>query len=853
MNRKKKLSGWENKKRAEKFQSQNKEQAKLWDKWLEKTKPTSNSVNFPGERNIEENIVEINFEHEVTQPFSQEINENLEDTEDIHIINEALNSIDHDKSVIEDENEKEKKIDFNNPISWSLNSDKYRCLLVSHGPEHRELEKYPCSTDDAHDRGRSFNNSWMYKTLNNNEKNIRKWLFYSEEMNALYCFPCLLFSKTHSSLFSQQNCGFSKWKHLNPRIPNHESSLDHINSYTSWKIFERNLKASNTIDDNFQTAIKNEIQKWRHILKVILRCVLFCAKNNLALRGSKENLIDGNLSRGIFLNLIDLVSNYDRTIKQFLENRTKGQINYLSPDIQNEFIQLLSSKVKTKILEEIKEAKYYSIIIDATPDLSHNEQLCQIIRYVKICGENVYIEERFIDFICSKNKHGEGIANEILEKLTFDGLNVNNIRGQGYDNGSNMAGKFKGVQAHIMRKNSLAKYVPCATHSLNLVGVHAASNNVEIISFFGIVQKLYNFFALSTRRWDKISSVLNIALKSHSDTRWSSKANAVSALYKQIKDVIDVLSEISEDISYGDGVATARTLKDHIERYNFIFMLIMWNNILIKINTINTALQKRTVDISRSSQMLVGLLNDFKQMRIDDNYDLNKITNETVRICEEIGINSFPQNKRKRIRKRQAGENAADESYEITDKDKLKYLYFNVLDVIINQLTDRFDSMKHISTLFAFLSGEKLESESLTDLNKAVKNLCLEYAELDCTQMLNEIECFKFQSKELFKNLNSLHHFEILKEMVKFDLCETFPNIFVALRILLTLPVTVASGERSFSKLKIIKNYLRSVMKQNRLSGMTILSIECDLFEETNFDDIIDEFASMKARKIKLK
>ena len=88
--------------------------------------------------------------------------------------------------------------------------------------------------------------------------------------------------------------------------------------------------------------------------------------------------------------------------------------------------------------------------------------------------------------------------------------------------------------------------------------------------------------------------------------------------------------------------------------------------------------------------------------------------------------------------------------------------------------------------------------------------------------------------------------------MVKFDLCETFPNISVALRILLTLPVTVASGERSFSKLKIIKNYLRSVMKQDRLSGLTILSIECDLFEETNFDEIIDEFARIKARKIKL-
>ena len=136
------------------------------------------------------------------------------------------------------------------------------------------------------------------------------------------------------------------------------------------------------------------------------------------------------------------------------------------------------------------------------------------------------------------------------------------------------------------------------------------------------------------------------------------------------------------------------------------------------------------MDISRSSKMLAGLLNDFKQIRTDENNDFNKIKYETIKICEEIGINSSPRNKRKRIRKRQAGENADDESFAITREDEIKYLYFNVLDVIINQPTDRFEGMKHITTLFGFLSGENLASESLAELNKAVEDLCLEYAEL---------------------------------------------------------------------------------------------------------------------------
>ena len=55
--------------------------------------------------------------------------------------------------------------------------------------------------------------------------------------------------------------------------------------------------------------------------------------------------------------------------------------------------------------------------------------------------------------------------------------------------------------------------------------------------------------------------------------------------------------------------------------------------------------------------------------------------------------------------------------------------------------------------------------------------------------------------------------------------------------------------ERSFSKLKLILSYFRSLMSQERLCDMTLLSIEENKTKKTNFDKIIDEFASRKARK----
>ena len=68
-------------------------------------------------------------------------------------------------------------------------------------------------------------------------------------------------------------------------------------------------------------------------------------------------------------------------------------------------------------------------------------------------------------------------------------------------------------------------------------------------------------------------------------------------------------------------------------------------------------------------------------------------------------------------------------------------------------------------------------------------------------------------------------------------------------RILLIIPVTVASIERSFSKLKLIKFYLRSTMSQARLSGLVILSIENEMLAKLECKNLISNFASQKARK----
>ena len=65
-------------------------------------------------------------------------------------------------------------------------------------------------------------------------------------------------------------------------------------------------------------------------------------------------------------------------------------------------------------------------------------------------------------------------------------------------------------------------------------------------------------------------------------------------------------------------------------------------------------------------------------------------------------------------------------------------------------------------------------------------------------------------------------------------------------RILLTIPVTIAYAEGSFSKLKLLKSYTHSTMKQERLNGLAIISLENDILEKIKYEDIIEDFISNK-------
>jgi len=112
-------------------------------------------------------------------------------------------------------------------------------------------------------------------------------------------------------------------------------------------------------------------------------------------------------------------------------------------------------------------------------------------------------------------------------------------------------------------------------------------------------------------------------------------------------------------------------------------------------------------------------------------------------------------------------------------------------------------------------------------------------------------------ANELYVELKFLQDFipkenmgpvEILKFLKRHD---CFPNASIAYRVLLTIPVTVASAERSFSKLKLLKSYLRSTMTQQRLNDLATIALESGLLEKIDYEHIIEDFISRNTKRMK--
>lgn len=241
-----------------------------------------------------------------------------------------------------------------------------------------------------------------------------------------------------------------------------------------------------------------------------------------------------------------------------------------------------------------------------------------------------------------------------------------------------------------------------------------------------------------------------------------------------------------------------------------------------------------------ASLLLKGLKDDLFKFRVSE---FENIYERAKDLCNKLNILPEFSAKRKIKIKKLFSYEAEDEGNQFSEKDNFKINFLEVLDNIYNQIDWRFKNLDAINKDFDFLFGHSLINKSDVDLRKDVHDFSVKYGrDIDPSEVL--VSNLKGSHAEKLSPL------EIFQLIIDYKLIGSYPNMSICYRIFLSIPATSASCERSFSKLKLIKSYLRSSMGQERLSSLALISIESSMVNSLNFEELIDNFANAKARRV---
>ncbi|KAL4149969.1 hypothetical protein QTP88_003820 [Uroleucon formosanum] len=610
----------------------------------------------------------------------------------------------------------------------------------------------------------------------------------------------------------------------------HQTSKEHIHNHLGLKNLEKNyfsiLDVVNEHGNLFKKNYNENVRLNRLFMEHLIDLVLFLGKQELAFKGHDEN--SDSLNKGNFRELFDMhIIRCSQEIQNHY-NSIKNIFSGMSKSIQNDLISCISEFLINQIKNEIKQCKFYSIQIDDTTDISQKTQCSIIIRYVTDKSELV---ERFLGFHnVSEDRTAQGLfnlVNSVLHEFDIE----NKLVGQCYDGACVMSGHLTGLQARVKEVAPNALFTHCLAHRLNLVLQHGCSINAKCRIFFANLTGIAAYFHNSTSRTNFVDTIVGERIPQFVQTRWSSRSKILHTIVNEWSGFINVFDCISKDPkSSSESICGAIGHFKNLKTFEFAFLALVFNDIFIYTDNLFNILQNKSFDV------------EFCLRKINITYELiNKKRNEPEFLKlfnQAVTLTKPPKATRN----------------ESNNQSNFKILFYEIIDNILMQLNTRFQDTNKL--LFLQLADvTKFKEYSCTFPVNALNNLKSTYPNI-----FYNINTLKVKLEVLYSDVkyqNLLHIYDMVKIIEQDALKDILPEAYKLFILILTIPSTSVSNERSFSCLKRIKTCSRNSISQVRLSSLSILSIEKSLINqlkktESFYDDIINMYSSQKDRSINL-
>ena len=547
---------------------------------------------------------------------------------------------------------------------------------------------------------------------------------------------------------------------------------------------------------------------------------------------------------GNFKQIVQLMAKYCPELRHWL-NTTRMRpyhVTYLSVQSQNEFIELIGHEVQQRI--EIKDAGMYSVMADTTPDVSHKDRLAIACCYVDKIGQP---RKRLVSLTEAKDKTGEGGATEIIESLTEQGLDLDELCFQSYDYTASMSSRFNGVQKKLQDKlGKSVPYIPCLAHRSNTVIEHSCKASPIVTELFNVLEALFVFFTGSTKRNTSLQESIQsmevdnpLNLRNLSRTRWTARAESIKSVWNSYEAILDSLSNLERS----DDGSTASGLRAKLLRFDFIVTIMFMKNIMYKSKRMTETLQSQDLNVIDAITTVETTVKSLEIAKNDID-GMNAEIKAAASFAEKLGIDvdsDFRRHHRQRRAPRRIDDNP--DTAANLDVESFYHKEFKaVLDTQISTFTDVLENcVATIKPLFDALQPGK-EPPSLQTY-EALANFLTENGRPDPNALMSEVETFTLHTKADVKDI-----FGAAKKAE--EMKSVFQMTNRTYRLVLTAPVTVAKDERTFSKLKIVKNLCRSRTSDERLEELMFITCEKDITDEIPVHNLATLWASLKSRRI---
>jgi hypothetical protein len=426
------------------------------------------------------------------------------------------------------------------------------------------------------------------------------WLNISM-LDVMTCTLCLTYSPNDNTTF---HLGSRLYTTTN--LNKHATSGSHISAINKQKQAYYN--------SNINTPFEN-IKIPDEELVPIFKNILFISKNNLA---------------------ISICTELHGYLEEYL-TESKISKHYRNKVSAVDILYSLSEVIREELLILIKTSKFVSILVDESMDVSKNDNLALVIKYI----HNNKSREHFLKLFNLENKKGETIFNTIKGYLNSKQL-LSKLISLSTDGGSNMSGGEIGLYGFFKALKPSLIFTHCVAHKTNLVLKDLTEKVPSILLINSFTHQVVNIFSKSSGRVKLLieneNNSDNLSVIDYCEIRWTSNYNAMTRILDIYQSLTETLSTIAKDSVNAVGVLS--TIKD----VNFLLKFAAYLDVLGIINGLFLTFQRKGLFIDEVNNEVETSLKNIQNLYIGENQNMEFYGYWYCDILEQFKINGMWRN-----------------------------------------------------------------------------------------------------------------------------------------------------------------------------------------------------------------